>query len=564
MKRWAILAIAGLTLTACQDASAPDSAIRRAPTGLVRTAKQADIPGSYIVTLRDDVKDIEGAAKSLSLKHKGALKHIYKTALRGFALTDLTDAEAVALAQNPLVKWVEADQVMTMSTNQPDATWGLDRVDQRDRTPTDGYNYFANGSGVTVYIIDTGIDLTNADFGGRAVKGIDEVTANGPATDCNGHGTHVSGTVGGATYGIAKNVHLVAVRVLDCNGSGTTSGVIAGINWAASDHQSAMTPASANMSLGGGVSASLNTAVANAVQAGITFAVAAGNSTADACNSSPSSEPSAITVGATDINDVFASFSNYGKCVDINAPGVNITSDWNNGAPNTISGTSMATPHVTGAAALYLSVHPGALPGEVTAALVNNATPNKITGIPGTGTPNLLLYTAFIISGPPGPPVARFTFSCTGLACNFDGSASSADVGATFTWDFGDQTTPFTSTTSRTASHTFATAGTRTVTLTVTNLDRQAGSVSRVVAVAEVVNSVARFTKSCSSRTCSFDASTSTNATSYGWNFGDGSTASGVTTSHRFARNTSYTVTLTTQPGNSTATIGVTCTNSCR
>jgi len=353
MKRLVTLAVAALAFTACQDASGPASELRPGAPSTVNAARSVPIPGDYIVTLRDNVTDVAGVAQSISGLHKGALKHLYKAALKGFAIQNISEAAAAAIASDPRVERVEADQVMTAIATQSGATWGIDRIDQRLLPLDQSYTDNTDGSGVTVYIIDTGIRFDHVDFGDRASAGIDEVTSGGTAADCNGHGTHVSGTVAGGIYGVAKNASLVAVRVLNCQGSGTTSGVIAGIDWVTANR---VLPAAANMSLGGGFSSTLNAAVARSVASGVTYAVAAGNSSANACNSSPSSEPSAITVGATNISDGFASFSNFGSCVDINAPGVSITSDWYSSptATNTISGTSMATPHVTGAAALYL------------------------------------------------------------------------------------------------------------------------------------------------------------------------------------------------------------------
>jgi subtilisin family serine protease len=360
---------------------------------------------------------------------------------------------------------------MSIDATQTGATWGLDRVDQHP-LPLDGsYTYNNDGSGVTAYIIDTGIRYDHVEFGGRAVKGVDEVTPGGDASDCNGHGTHVSGTVGGTTYGIAKNVKLVAVRVLNCNGSGTTSGVIAGIDWVTSDHQAKGGSAVANMSLGGAKSSSLNQAVANSVAAGVVYSVAAGNSTADACNSSPSSEPSAITVAASNSSDVFASFSNFGTCVDIIAPGVSITSAWNTSstATNTISGTSMASPHSTGASALYLAANPGSTPAQVANALTANATSGVISGVPA-GTPNKLLYTLFIGGGgappppPSGAPTASFTHSCSGFTCTFTNTSTNA---TSYDWDFGDGS-PHSSAVNPT--HTYAAGrATYTVTLVASN-----------------------------------------------------------------------------------------------
>ena len=467
MKRLVPLTVAALALAACQDASGPRSELVRITPQAASAARNAPIPGDYIVTLRDDVGDVAAVAQSISGLHKGALKHLYKSALKGFSVQNISEAAVAAIASDPRVVRVEADQVMTAIVSQSLATWGLDRVDQRTLPLNNTYTYNNDGSNVTVYIIDTGINFTHTDFGGRASKGIDEVTSGGTAADCNGHGTHVSGTVGGAIYGIAKNVRLVAVRVLNCQGSGTTSGVIAGIDWVTANR---VPPAAANMSLGGGFSATLNQAVARSTAAGITYAVAAGNSSANACNSSPSSEASAITVGATDINDGFASFSNFGSCVDISAPGVNITSDWysSNTATNTISGTSMASPHVAGAAALYLSANPSATPAQVSTALTSNATSGAISGMPA-GTVNRLLYTAFIGGGgPPPPPVltASFTNSCSGLTCTFTNTSTNPSPSpTTYAWNFGDGSTSA----ATSPSHTFAGRRSYTVTLTATS-----------------------------------------------------------------------------------------------
>jgi subtilisin family serine protease len=288
---------------------------------------------------------------------------------------------------------------VTADVTQTGATWGLDRIDQRFRTLDGSYTATNTGAGVTAYIIDTGIRVTHSEFGGRAVPGYDAVTSGGTANDCNGHGTHVAGTVGGSTYGVADGVSLVAVRVLDCNGSGTTSGVIAGIDWVSGNHTSG--PAVANMSLGGSASTALDTAVRNSIADGVAYAVAAGNGNRggvaqDACKSSPARVPDAMTISATDSNDRKASWANYGTCVDWFAPGVSITSSWNSSdlATNTISGTSMATPHTTGVAALYLESNPSASPQQVRDALYNNATPGVVSSA-GNGTPNRLLFESY-------------------------------------------------------------------------------------------------------------------------------------------------------------------------
>ncbi|CAN5793458.1 S8 family peptidase [soil metagenome] len=553
MKRIAALALAALATAACAgDPASPGTRPLSAPAS-VNFSKSTPIAGSYVVVFNSDVTDVDGEAVKIASRHGAKIKYTYKAALKGIAL-ELSDAEVSALRAEPSVAYVEQDQTMSATTIQSGATWGIDRIDQRALPLSGTYTYNADGTGVTVYIIDTGINFTHVEYAGRASTGIDEVTSGGTAADCNGHGSHVSGTVAGTTYGVAKNAKLVAVRVLDCSGSGSTTGVIAGIDWVTANH---LSPAAANMSLGGGFSSALNTAVTNSIASGVTYAIAAGNSTADACNSSPASAPNAITVGATDINDAFASFSNFGTCVDINGPGVNITSAWmgSNTATNTISGTSMATPHVAGAAALYLQVNRTATPQQVRDALVGNGTNGVIKNI-GAGTPNVLLYSGFISAGPQ-PPVANFTSSCSMLACNFDGSSSTAAAGATYSWTFGDAS----SGSGVTTSHSYAASGTYSVTLTVTDANGTSSKTSSVTVSNAPVPPVASFTKSCSGLTCSFNASATTNATSYAWNFGDGTTGTGVTASHTFTARTNYTVTLTATGagGSSTSSAPVTC-----
>ena len=363
------------------------------------------IPNQYVVVLKDNVGDVEGEALRLARDFGGDRSggHTYNRALKGFSVR-MNEQQAQRLADDPRVAFVEEDGVVSIDTTQTGATWGLDRIDQRD-LPLDGnYTFNATGSGVKAYIIDTGIRATHTQIAGRVISGFTAISDGLGTNDGNGHGTHVSGTVGGSTYGVAKNVTLVAVRVLDSSGSGTNSGVIAGIDFVASDHQAGQ-PAVANMSLGGGASSAVDTAVANAVADGVTFAVAAGNENQNACNVSPAREPSAITVGSTTTTDARSSFSNFGTCVDIFAPGSSITSSWNTSdtATNTISGTSMATPHVTGVAALFLETNPSASPATVTAAIVNGSTPNKVTGA-GTGSPNRLLFSLLGGGGPTPTP----------------------------------------------------------------------------------------------------------------------------------------------------------------
>ncbi|MDD5410211.1 MAG: S8 family serine peptidase [Methylobacter sp.] len=368
------------------------------------------VPGQYIVVLRgptasfDTVNDegneidVDVEADRLAFKHKGQVDRTWRHALKGMVML-MSPVEAEALAKDPNVALVEEDGVIELDTTQSPATWGLDRIDQHDLPLNNSYVYNTSGSGVTAYVIDTGIRITHSEFGGRASGGFTAINDGNGTNDCNGHGTHVAGTIGGATWGVAKAVALKAVRVLDCSGSGYTSGVISGVDWVTANRT---LPAVANMSLGGGLSSALDTAVVNSINSGITYAIAAGNSNVSACTTSPARVASALTVGATSTNDARASFSNFGTCLDLFAPGVGITSAWNtsNTATNTISGTSMATPHVAGAAALYLSTQPGKMPTDVATALTGNATANKVTN-PGTGSPNRLLYTGFIASGPP-------------------------------------------------------------------------------------------------------------------------------------------------------------------
>ncbi|MEI4271052.1 S8 family peptidase [Klenkia sp. LSe6-5] len=337
--------------------------------------------GSYIVTLDPDTVTTQAVDLTESLG--GEITHVYEYALTGFAVT-LPTALADRLPGLPGVVAVEADQPVHVAATQSGATWGLDRTDQRSLPLSSSYSYSATGAGTTSYIIDTGINLGHPDFGGRAVTGYDAVDG-GPAEDCQGHGTHVAGTVGGSTYGVAKQTSLVAVRVLDCDGSGTTSGVIAGVDWVTADHQ-AGEPAVANMSLGGGTSTALDQAVQRSIDDGVSYAVAAGNGNAlgipvDACGQSPARVAGALTVGASDRQDRPASFSNDGSCVDLFGPGVDITSDWigSSTATTTISGTSMATPHVAGVVALYLQGNPGASPATVAAEITSNATQGAVS-----------------------------------------------------------------------------------------------------------------------------------------------------------------------------------------
>ncbi|HEX7049099.1 MAG TPA: S8 family peptidase [Longimicrobiales bacterium] len=397
----AFIALAGLA-AACVDGPmelAPEQQSAPAPVFALAPGARA-IPDRYIVVFRQGMVSAAAAeAQQMVAARGGRLHFVYEHALQGFAAT-LPPQAVEALRRNPRVAYIEPDQEVTVVATQFDATWGLDRIDQRGLPLSDTYTFNATGAGVNAYIIDTGIRTGHVEFSGRASAVFDAFGGNGQ--DCNGHGTHVAGTVGGETFGVAKDVRLFAVRVLDCGGSGPVSGVIAGVDWVTSNHD---TPAVANMSLGGGISSALDNAVANSIASGVTYAIAAGNSAANACNSSPARVGPALTVGASTESDTRASFSNFGSCVDLFAPGQGITSAWasSNTATNTISGTSMATPHVTGVAALFLEDHPGASPGTVADAIVDGATAGRLSGI-GSGSPNLLLFSLFEGGGTEPPP----------------------------------------------------------------------------------------------------------------------------------------------------------------
>jgi aqualysin 1 len=391
-----------LAIAGCSDQESPlEAAHQPAAAGAPALATAQVVPGSYIVVFKPEVADAPGLTRRLVASSGGSLRFGYTTAIKGFA-ADLPAQAAEALRHNPNVAYVDADQVVQaddMEVNPP--SWGLDRVDQRKLPLSASYNYTGTGAGVHAYIIDTGIRTTHADFGGRAVWSYSASKGQGASTDCNGHGTHVAGTVGGTSYGVAKGVQLHAVKVLDCSGSGTWSGVIAGIDWVTANRQ---LPAVANMSLGGLYNQAVNDAIEGSIRSGVSFAVAAGNNAWDACVFSPASAPNALTVAATARDDSQAWFSNSGTCVDLYAPGDSIRSAWigSDADSRTLSGTSMASPHVAGTAALYLETHPSATPAEVGQALAASATAGQIKNI-GTGSSNLLVFSGDPASAQPAP-----------------------------------------------------------------------------------------------------------------------------------------------------------------
>lgn len=378
----AVAAAAGVTVLSTSFAGAATPA-----QGTIYGANaEGAVAGSYIVLL-----DKKADKKDLAAEYGGKLQRNYSSAVNGFSASGLSETEAKRLAADPAVAKVVQNKKFSINATQDNPpSWGLDRIDQADTAGDKKYTYpDSAGEGVTAYVIDTGVRVSHKDFEGRATHGFDAVDNDDSADDGNGHGTHVAGTIAGTAHGVAKKAKVVAVRVLDDNGSGTTEQVVAGIDWVTKNHKG---PSVANMSLGGGADEALDAAVSKAIASGVTFAVAAGNESTDASQGSPARVKEAITVASSTKDDAQSEFSNFGQIVDIYAPGSDITSAWNDSdeGTKTISGTSMATPHVVGAAAIYLGAHQDATPEQVATALTDGATADKITN-PSEGTPNKLL-----------------------------------------------------------------------------------------------------------------------------------------------------------------------------
>jgi subtilisin family serine protease len=370
--------------------SAPVASAAEATTGAILSASRpGSIPGRYIVALnaQPGVEPVAGRAQRLAERYGGTVGFVYRTALHGFSVAASTE-QARRIAADPRVAYVQADTMVGVADVQTNPPWGLDRIDERGLVLNKTYEHDFSGRAVTAYVVDTGIRTTHQDFGGRASVGVDTTGGNGQ--DCNGHGTHVAGIVGGAAHGVAKNVDLVAVRVLGCNGSGTAAALVAGLDWIASRP---LRPAVVNLSLGGVANRAVDDAVNRVVGTGVAVVVAAGNANTDACADSPARVPAAITVGATDSGDRRDASSNWGTCVALFAPGADILSTFNTDdrATKTLTGTSMAAPHVSGVVARYLTLNPLATPQQVRTVLTSNATVNQVHD-PGNGSPNLLVH----------------------------------------------------------------------------------------------------------------------------------------------------------------------------
>jgi subtilisin family serine protease len=515
------LAMAGVMGCGDFDPSSPD------PSG-GDPAKAQALEGRYIVTVAPNARPNEVARG-----HGIAPDFVYQHVLNGFAARIPPQAHH-ALLRNPYVERIDPDHVVTAAaTIQEGATWGLDRIDQRGSTLDGLYTYEYKGSGVTVYIADTGIRYSHQEFEGRAVPGFDVFGSDG--SDCHGHGTHVAGTVGSRTYGVAKDVRLVSVRVLNCNGSGSASGVIAGIDWAAGD---AARPAVLNMSLGGVGNASVDEAVRQAAAAGITVVAAAGNHNDSACWYSPARSPDAITTAAMDPDGSRSAFSNYGDCVDLFAPGrfIQSTANVSDAAVADMAGTSVAAPHVAGAAALVLEEYPDASPDIVTSVILSRVTRRAVTN--ANTRNNDLLYT-LPSDGSGGnkggganqSPDAAFSYSCTALVCSFiDQSTDPDGQVVAWSWSFGDGS----ASTDQHPARTYDDPGTYAVTLTVTDNEGATSSASQTITVQSPSSTppAADFAFECEDLSCSFtDLSTAAEGAleHWEWDFGDGSIVSTTT-----------------------------------
>jgi aqualysin 1 len=564
MKR--LLAVCFLSLAACNDALAPSPQQSSTPVPPATSASTDVWPGHYIVVMRSGATSTpEALVHRHALNRQPAVDQRFGTALRGFAAA-VDDDDVERLRQDPDVERIEPDRIVHQMGTETGMGWALDRIDQHSRPLNGAYAYGATGSGVNIYIVDGGVRYSHTEFGGRAHFAFDALGGNG--SDCSGHGTGVAGVAGGSVHGVAKSATIWSVRVFPCSGSSALSTILAGVDWITAHHRS---PAVANLSLGAGIAPILDSAVSKSIASGVTYVVAAGNSGIDACNMSPAKVKTAIAVGATDATDARASWSNYGSCIALFAPGASVPSadyysdvslaNWN--------GTSMAAPFVAGAAALYLEKHPSAAPAEVRSALLSNATGSTLSNL--AGSTNRLLYTSFISgttttpaaptpSAPTPPVIARVagvgvSYKCASRVCAFDASASAPAGGvSSYKWTFGDGATA----TSRSVVHTYGASASYPWTLVIVDNSGHTYKTGRTIAPVNdygyststtPVSSTptpapsgtftATFSVSCNTRhSCTFDASRSTvpnGVSSYNWHFGDGYQGTSVKLTHDYS-----------------------------
>ena len=567
-----------LCIAACNDAStAPLPALASAPKAPAIAPSADVIKGHYIVVLKS------GAPSSEALVHRHALSKALKmdqkfgTVMHGFSAA-VSDEDIDSLRNDPDVESIVQDRYVHQLGTETGMGWALDRVDQKLMPLNGAFAYGATGAGVNIYVVDGGIRYTHSEFGGRAKFAFDALGGNG--SDCNGHGTGVAGIAAGSVHGVAKSATIWSVRVFPCSGTSTLSTILAGVDWVTANHKS---PAVANLSLGAAAAPILDTAVERSIRSGVTYVTAGGNNGGDACAMSPGKLKDVINVGATDPSDTRASWSNYGSCITMFAPGVSVASSdyYSDVALANWNGTSMAAPMVSGAVALYLQGHPTATPATVRAAIVGNGTAATVKNLSGSG--DKLLYTAWIVSGTATPPVAPtpapipavggvgVSYRCASQACAFDAGGSAPTGGVTsYSWTFGDGNTA----TGRSVAHTYATtASSYTWSLTIVTGTGKKYSTSKAVTPASASGSSTStaptyvpptsatpvpapisgvggvgVSYACNSaKLCVFDASGSqptAGVTSYSWTFGDGSTATGRNVSHSYGGAASYTWTL--------------------